>query len=99
MFGRSVRTLVPSLTEALGTNDIIERSRGRKQELDSRRKTGYDSTAQDLKQLQVGTQVLVQNAETKRWDEKAEIIGHPRGRTYELRLANGRITHRNRKMI
>ena len=49
--------------------------------------------------MQVGTQVLVQNAETKRWDEKAEIIGHPRGRTYELRLANGRITHRNRKMI
>ena len=99
VFGRSVRTLVPSLTEALGTNDIIERSRGRKRELDSRQKTGYDSTAQDLKQLQVGTQVLVQNAETKRWDEKAEIIGHPRGRTYELRLANGRITHRNRKMI
>ena len=31
--------------------------------------------------------------------KKAEIIGHPRGRTYELRLANGRITHRNRKMI
>ena len=87
------------MTEALGTNEIIEKSRGRKQELDSRQKTGYDSTAQDLKQLQVGTQVLVQNAETKRWDEKAEIIGHPRGRTYELQLANGRITHRNRKMI
>ena len=55
VFGRSVRTLVPSLTEALGTNDIIERSRGRKPELDSRQKTGYDSTAQDLKQLQVDT--------------------------------------------
>ena len=66
------------MTEALGTNDIIERSRGRKQELESRQKTGYDSTAQDLKQLQVSTQVLVQNAETKRWDKKPEIIGHPR---------------------
>lgn len=87
------------MTEALGTNDIIERSRGKKKELDLKQKTGYNSTAQDLGQLQAGTQVLVQNAETKRWDEKAEIIGNPRGRTYELRLANGRYVHRNQKMI
>ena len=39
IFGRLVKTLVPSLTEALGTNNIIERSRGRKKELDSRQKT------------------------------------------------------------
>ena len=38
VFGRAVRTIIPTLTEALGTNECVERARNVKEQLDSMRK-------------------------------------------------------------
>ena len=38
VYGRSVRTLLPTLTEALGTNQFVEKAREKKVLLDSKRK-------------------------------------------------------------
>ena len=55
-----MRRLVPSITQALGAKDIRERQRYKKKERGQ--KMGYDSAAQYLKLLRIGTQVSVKNA-------------------------------------
>ena len=99
VFGRAVRTLIPTLTEALGTNEFVEKARKRKKMLDQKQKARYDAHAKDLKSFDPGTLIWVQNAETGKWDDTAKIICKTRKRTYKIELDNGRITHRNRKRI
>ena len=99
VFGRSVRTLVPSLAEVLGTNECIESSRKKKTENDLKRKLKHDLTSKDHKELNIGDRVWVQNKDTRKWDDTARIVDHPRPRTYQLEMSNGKTTHRNRKFI
>ena len=94
-----MRTLIPTLTEALGTNDFVEKARGRKKLLDQKQKARYDSSAKDLKPFEPGTLVWIQNADTGKWDDMGKIMCQVRKRTYKLELDNGRTTHRNRKRI
>ena len=91
--------MIPTLTEALGTNEFVEKARRRKKLLDERQKARYDLNAKDLKPFEPGTLVWVQNAETGKWDDRAKIMFQVRKRTYKIELDNGRITHRNRKRI
>ena len=99
VFGRSVRTLIPTLTEALGTNEFVEKARSRKEMFDQKQKARYDRNAKDLKPFEKGTLIWVQNAETGKWDVTAKIICRVRKRTYKIELENGRTTHPNRKRI
>ena len=99
VFGRSIRTLIPTLTEALGTNDFVEKARRRKQVVDAKQKIFYDRCSKMLKPLNDGMLVWIQNPETKRWDLTARIISRVRKRTYKLEMFDGRITHRNRRWI
>ena len=45
VFGRSLRTLIPTLTEALGTNEFVEQARKKKDLLDSRRKAKFNQNS------------------------------------------------------
>ena len=99
VFGRSIRTLIPTLTEALGTNEFVEKVRERKINLDKKQKLLYNRNAKTLKPLKDGTMVWVQNPETKRWDATAKILGRVRNRTYKIIMEDGKVTHRNRKWI
>ena len=99
VFGRSVRTLIPTLTEALGTNQYVEQARGRRKKLDAKHKSAYDRHSKDLKPIKDGTSIWIQNQETKKWDSMAEIIHRVRKRTYKIKLEDGRTTYRNRKWI
>merc|ERR1712015_89299 len=42
VFGRSVRTLFPTLSEALGSNEFVEKSRSKKKIIDAKQKVVYD---------------------------------------------------------
>ena len=97
VFGRSVRTLIPTLTEALGTNQYVEEARERRQKMDAKHKSAYDQHSKDLKPIKDGSSVWVQNQETKKWDRKAKVIRRIRRRTYKIRMEDGKITYRNRK--
>ena len=99
VFGRSIRTIIPTLTEALGTNYCVEKARGNRKRLDHKRKRRYDANAKDLKPFDPSTMVWVQNCETGRWDDKAEVLHRIRNRTYKLQFENGRHTFRNRRRI
>ena len=99
VFGRSVRTLIPTLTEALGTNEFVEKARKRRKIIDEKQKARYNLHARDLEPFESGAKIWVQNADTGNWDNTAKIIGRVRTRTYKIELENGRITYRNRKRI
>ena len=64
VFGRAIRTIIPTLTEALGTNECVEKARKVKEKLDSMRKMRYDKRSKTLKVLNPGTEVWVQNVDT-----------------------------------
>ena len=62
VFGRSMRTLLPTITEALGTNEFVENAKEKKQVLDGRKRSKYDQPSKDLKAIHPGTLVWVQNS-------------------------------------
>ena len=99
VFGRSVRTLLPTLTEALGTNQFVEKAREKKVLLDSKRKSKYDVKSRNLKQLMPGTEVWVQNSENLRWEDKEKVIAKLRKCTYKIQFEDGRCSYRNRRKI
>ena len=99
VFGRSVRTLIPTLTESLGTNEYVELARKVRKKLDQKQKYLYDRSAKKLRPLDIGTKVWVQHPETKKWDSTATILSRIRKRTYQIQMEDGKITHRNRRWI
>ena len=99
VFGRSVRTLIPTLSEALGTNEFIERARTKKGILDTQQKLRYDLHAKDLKPLKAGTLIWIQNSETGKWSDTGRIKCKFRKRTYRIKMDNGKVTYLKRKRI
>lgn len=99
LFVRSIRTMIPTLTEALGTNECVEEARKRKKYLDDKQRHLYDRRSKDLKPLEEGVRVFVQNQDTKKCDDQATILSRVRKRTYKIQIKNGKITYRNRRWI
>ena len=99
VFGRSVRTLIPTLTESLGTNEYVELAKKGREKLNQKQKYLYDRSAKKLRPLDIGMKVWVQHPETKKWDSTATILTRIRNRTYQIRMEDGKITHRNRRLI
>ena len=70
VFGRAMRTIILTLTEALGTNDCVERAQYTKSQLDAKQKLRYDKGAKDLTKLDLGTKIWIQDAESGEWFSK-----------------------------
>ena len=98
VFGRSVRTILPTLTEALGTNEFVETAR-KKINFDSIQKIRYDHHAKNLKDLLPGILIWIQNDVTRKWDEEGVVVEQTRQRTYKVRLESKKMFYRNRKKI
>ena len=94
-----MRTLIPTLTEALGTNECVEKARGKKKIMDDKQKERYDHHARSLSTLQPGDMIWIQNPDTGKWDDRGKIIIRVRKRTYKIELDDGKITYRNRRKI
>ena len=69
-----MRTLIPTLTEALGTNEFVEKARENRKIVDKKQKARYDLHAGDLKPFESGATIWMQNADTGKWDDTAKII-------------------------
>ena len=53
-----------------------------------------------LKQLEIGQRVLIQNPQTKSWDQECQITGiRPTGRSYDVLFDNGKSSIRNRTFL
>ena len=89
-------TLLHTLSEALGTNEYVEKARNQKRVLDAKQKINYDKHAKDLRPLLPGTPVWIQNLDSGIWDQRGVISNHTRGRTYKIQLDSGQVLYRNR---
>ena len=67
--------------------------------MDAKQKLRYDNGAIELKKLQPGTMVWIQDAESGEWDQKGIIEKHVRKRAYLVRLESGMTMHRNRRWL
>ena len=99
VFGRSIRTILPTLTEALGTTEFVEASRMKKIKIDEKQKSKYNKHAKRLITLQPDSMVWIQNDDTRKWDQQGVVVENVRPRTYKIRLENGKIIFRNRRKI
>ena len=96
LFGRRQKTELPVLPQAYDPINVEEAER-RRQATRDRAKDHHDKTARSLPRLAIGSQVLIQNARTGYWDQYATIVSsHQGGRSYQVRLPNGRLYYRNR---
>ena len=99
VFGRSIRTMLPTLSEALGTNEFVESARRIRGAFASEQKIRFNQHAKDLNILAPGTPIWIQSNDTNRWDEKGVILDQVRHRTYKIQLESGKVMFRNRKKI
>ena len=92
--GRELRTLVPSVTlpSLPVQNTRVDQSR-------SKAETCYNKSARDLKPLNPGTAVFIQDPKTKLWDMEGRIINAGNHRQYTVEYCNGKRVTRNRKFL
>ncbi len=61
-------------------------------------KVYYGKSAKELKPLQLGSNFIIQNAVTKKWDRVGNVVTiAPNSRKYRIKLPFGRCMWRNRR--
>jgi len=101
VFGRNARSMVPVHHSSFDDKwklaaDELDRKGA---QLTERAKKYYDKTAHDLKPLDIGTKVRVQDAVTKRWDKVGIIMDVGERRNYRVVMKSGRVYWRNRRFL
>ena len=97
-FGRRLRGRLPHLP---GANDLdianAKAGADNRKHLMEKLETKHGTP---LKQLEIGQRVLIQNPQTKSWDEECQITGiRPTGRSYDVLFDNGKSSIRNRTLL
>ena len=60
----------------------------------------YDSNTKSHPELEVGDKVMIQDKVSGKWSGRGIILkARKQNRSYEIEMANGRITSRNRRFI
>ena len=98
VFGCQMRSVVPSLKTNLIPKwkvDIEDKIA----ELQKRSERNYNIGARSLEELQIGDQVRVQNAISKRWDDVGEVMRKGNHRDYVVRIPGRRLKWRNRRFL
>lgn len=75
--------MLPTLTEALGTNACVQNARKNIGYLDSK-KIRFEQKSKHLYFLPPGTPISMQINDKKRWDDKGTVSEQVRHRTYEI---------------
>ena len=101
VFGHQQRTLLPSLPANFrpaqpAWKEAIEK---RITILQEKSRYYYNVGSKFLPELELRTEVRLQNADTKRWDEQGVIIKKGPHRDYHVRLESGRVRKRNRRFL
>ena len=101
VFGHPTRTFLPASHKHYKRDwkEIAESlNEGKGKEMEDTN-TRYNQNAKDLPELDIGTEVRVQNHATKRWDKVGVIIEKAPNRKYTLKMPSGRSTVRNRRQL
>ena len=101
VFGRPVRDTIPAHRRSFAPRwqraaDEADSAATARQEVT---RQAYDRHARDLRDLDVGSQVAVQDSATKRWDRFGIVTEVGPHRRYFVRLPSGRVLTRNRRFL
>ena len=101
VFGCQQRSIVPSLPKNLkpASPDWMVAIEKRIAQLQSRSRYYYNIGAKHLPELPIGTEVRIQNPDSKRWDEQGVIMEKGPHRDYYVWLWNGKTRWRNRRFL
>ncbi|CAB4046175.1 Hypothetical predicted protein, partial [Paramuricea clavata] len=101
LLGRKQRGILPNvndLEQKLPTE--IKKSSEARQSVKRRKLEKANEKLKELKPLQVGQAVTIQNPTTRRWNEEGIITSvRKQGRSYIIETQNGWTTTRNRKFL
>ena len=97
MFGRPLRTQLPSHMSFLGEGD--QEVRQAKRKIKWKAKRHHDRRTRALHPLQAGLKVLVQDQVTNKWDKRAVVISERNDRSYVVKFENGTLSTRNRRLM
>jgi len=99
MFGRPLRGFLPVHPSVLDGKEDFASHRQAKKALKEKAKEHHDKTAHELPDLKPGDKVLVQDTATSKWDKRGTITGIRRSGSFDLRMTNGTVTNRNRRLL
>jgi hypothetical protein len=99
VFGRSLRSKVPAMPEALAAPVDSAGQEEKRRQLADRARAHYDVHALDVQPLCVGQRVRIQDSVSKLWDKAGVIIAAGRNRDYHVKIDSGRTYWRNRKFV
>merc|ERR1712242_263507 len=95
-YGRRQRTELPALPGAYKDINQQEAATARRRAR-QKEKECYDKHARPLPSLQRGQTVVIQDPSSGKWDKEAVVLSKTdTGRSYHLRLMDGKTTTRNR---
>ena len=96
-YGRRQRGLLPVLPVAHDPIDHVDAELQR-QATQDRSKANFDRKAKPIKDITVGSTVLVQNQRSQQWDITGKVLGlFQNGRCLKIQLPSGGIYFRNRR--
>ena len=98
LFGSPMRTLIPAHHRIFDKkwHDIASEHDSNIAERRRKDKIQFDKHSKDLPELNIGDEVRIQDAITKKWDRVGNIIAIGKFRDYSIKLPSGRLLWRNR---
>lgn len=97
-FNRRLRTKLPISSKLLNA-EIFKNINAKLRDRQKKQKYYYDKTSSNLKPLQPGETVYVQNEKNKTWEIAKVVAKDKNPRAYIVKLGNGKMFRRNRKFI
>ena len=101
LYGRPLRSAVPAHRRAFAAEwqsaaDVCD---AKQEALMGESAAYYNSSAQPLPPIGIGTQVRLQDRATNRWSMVGTVVGIGNHRDYRVKLPSGRVFWRNRRFV
>ena len=101
IFGRSIRSTLPSLRQLIHSPDTPEKAEREEKKaiLQEKVRERFNARSKPLDKLPIGANVWIQDPNSKKWTQSGKVIAIGERRSYDVRLGDGRIWTRNRKFL
>jgi len=99
LFGHPLRSLVPTHRRAFATSWQRVAVAMDKEVSAAKYASRYDVSSKVLHPLSVGSEVVVQDVRSRRWNRGGTIVSKGRRRDYTVKLPSGRTLWRNRRFL
>ena len=101
LFGHPIQDTIPAHSSSFSPMTQVQHDRAEEKahQADNRAKQYYNRTAHPLPDIQVRSQVALQNPRTKLWDIYREVIAVGPHRQYTVKTSSGTLLIRNRRFL